>query len=119
MHCSRKHFRAWSLSPRPYILGEAGEMDQLLGDFTLAYKGSFPLLAIKEALIYQFRNGLAGCHTADTIFFAQLALRWNKLAWLPLAGANSFPHDLFQLKVAGQGAVSINGTHIFSFKLVR
>jgi len=51
MHFSRKDFRAGSLSTRPDIFGEAGEMYQLLGDFTLAYEGPFPLFAIKQPLI--------------------------------------------------------------------
>src|SRR6266849_4857668 len=113
------HFRAGSLPTRSDIFCEPGEMYQLLGNFTLAYKGPFPLLSIKQPLIYQLRDGLAGRHAADPILFAQLSLGWNKFTRLPFTRMNPFPYDLFQLIVARQRTVSVNSTHLCFPNLIK
>src|SRR6185312_9603026 len=69
-HFSREHFCARMLSSCSYIFGESCKMDQLLDNFTITDKCPPSLFTIEYAFVDQFRDGLASCHTADTIFFA-------------------------------------------------
>ena len=111
LHRRREDDGAGSLAARLDVFGEAGQLQQLLRDAVIGDERATALLAVEEAFVDQIGNGLARRHATDAVRLAQLALRGDEVAGLPLFRADFLAQDLLELVVARHGTVAVDRTH--------